>query len=209
MASARGPLGSFAAQGTLSKILTYRRSLRGTTILRAQKPHDPKTAKQWGRRTLLRLLQAMWDPTDQDTINTWKDPPEISNAAAYRRYLSKNLLEFPQYLCPIITPERYEGGLTWHETNPQQILGPRRIQIKTDQTGLGDPEAYLIYRAIGEIPTPSIDTLRGFQWGLAVHVLDFTDMPITGGPYGYKACRFAYIGLLSAYLSWTPESPLP
>lgn len=208
MVKTTGPLTGFTAAGTLGKTLTFRRGPRGTNIVRHFVPHDPGTPAQLGVRALMRLLQTIWTPLLLGYKQNWLPTPESSLHEAYLAYLSRNLLEFRNFLAPLPNPTRLTTTLSWSHTTLIATALVHSINLKVNTVLNNLPGRYLIYRRLGDIPNEQQSELIGGTYTDANARLDYTDVVPTLDSYGYRVNRYDLNGQRATSKTFAPTSPL-
>lgn len=208
MAKTRAPLLSLEASGSLAKVLIMSRGRRQPYTKYAQKPKDPKTAKQLGRRIWFKGLANAWTQLLQWKKDAWIDCPTETDESNYNRYMRYNLALIDQEIAPTLKYPWLGTAPPSDVLSPTLTGGPRHVINAWTITAAIEAWFLLIYRddSPGFTPT-NLNIVRAVA-RTSAGTATYIDAPLDAGTYYYRAKTTSERGNDYTW-AWSPSVVVP
>lgn len=134
MAIVNGPLFSLDASGAVGKALVFTK-WKGRNVVREYvTPANPRSIAQRGRRTMMAILNAIWQTMDTTDRTSWADLAAAGNYSNFNGFTSYNLDAQTVSDPPTKNRSDTPTTITAECTDPQAVAGNNRIDFDFDVT---------------------------------------------------------------------------
>jgi hypothetical protein len=109
MAIVNGPLLSLDASGKVAGAIVFSKWKGRPVVRQLVKPSNPRSAAQWGQRSMLRFLSVAWAGQSAGNKATWLTLAEAGKYSEFNAFVHYNLKRWTQWNDPLTTPSTAAG----------------------------------------------------------------------------------------------------
>lgn len=198
MVKVYGPMMSLDASGTLADAITFSK-WKGRNYVRERViPSNPQSGAQTGRRAMFRFLSQAWDALATADKATFQDLADELVASTFNAYISLNMQDWHNFLCPSQTLARARTNTPSDNALTAAAWEENRIKLTLSGSALGDAWGMNIfaYESTGFTPSVGNCILAELDDTIASHDIFWTPPSVTTWYFNSRA--FADDGAMAA-----------
>lgn len=196
MAKLKGPALSIAASGKLGGAIVYSNWKGRSYAKQLRIPENPKTAKQFGARSMLRFLSMKFATLSTAQITTWHTLAGDARVSHYNAFSSFNLTRWHNYLMPTKGYPPNEGAPAGQIVFAIATPIRRGIEITVQRGDPGQAWGITLHRGhLSGFTKSNANCTRVLHWPwTGASEITYYDGPLEPDTYYYKFGSFSESG---------------
>jgi len=198
MVKVYGPMMSLDASGTLADAITFSK-WKGRQYARERViPSNPKSGAQVGRRSMFRFLTQLWASVGDADQATWQDLADQLVASPFNAYISDNMVDWHNFLCPSEATPATRAGTPSDNALTAAVWEENRVKLSLAGSALGDAWGIIIFAKEGGAVTPAVGNAVLVEADTTIAAHDIFWTPPTVATWHFDSIAFADDGAQAA-----------